>query len=469
MADAGPLDVVLRAPGDGDPAVGIDEAVEATVERLAYGGDGVARVDGFVVFVPWTAPGDRVRATVRERRPGYARARLEAVVESGPDRVRPGCPVFGVCGGCRLQHLSAVAQRRSKARAVEDAFRRIARRPLEPPPACEEAAAPWHYRRRATFTWRRTADGLVLGFHAVEAPLPDAPPPAAPGPDPLVDVTACPILAEPGNLAIAPLRAGLEAALAADDAGAGEGRIEVQVLPGGEVRLGAFAIDEETARRVAGACARTTGVPTTWGGWSQRLGARLAAGAPRLEATFAYRGLNLRAGFDSFLQADLEAAEAVYDAVLEGLDAGPGDRVVDGYAGIGVVTCHLIAAGAAVTAIEAHSGAASDLRANAARAAGGGRTHVLELPADRVDWARPRPDAIVVNPPRGGLPRSTIASIGRSPARRLVYVSCDPTTLARDVRRLGKAWRVAGARVFDLFPQTAHVETVVRLERGGGR
>jgi tRNA/tmRNA/rRNA uracil-C5-methylase (TrmA/RlmC/RlmD family) len=175
-------------------------------------------------------------------------------------------------------------------------------------------------------------------------------------------------------------------------------------------------------------------------------------------------GLRLRVGFDSFLQADPVAAARLYDGVENALAAGPGDRVVDGYAGIGVLTCRLSRAGVRVTAVEAHAGAASDLRANAV-AAGGEPVHVLELPAERVDWRRPRPDGVVVNPPRSGCAPGVLDSISRSSARRIVYVSCDPTTLARDVRRLGGAWRLESIRAFDLFPQTAHVETVASLSR----
>jgi 23S rRNA (uracil1939-C5)-methyltransferase len=91
--------------------------------------------------------------------------------------------------------------------------------------------------------------------------------------------------------------------------------------------------------------------------------------------------------------------------------------------------------------------------------------HVLELPAERVDWRRPRPDRVVLNPPRSGCAPAVLDSISRSSARRLVYVSCDPTTLARDVRRLGSAWRLESIRAFDLFPQTAHVETLASLSR----
>lgn len=433
------------------PAAG--DTIEATVERLAHGGEGVARVGGLVVFLPWTSPGERVRATVLERHPSWARARLEEVLDPGPDRVAPPCPVFGTCGGCQLQHLTAVAQRAAKGRAVADAFDRIAGRPLPEPPVCEPAARPWNYRQRAVFTWRWQPDDLRVGFHAADEPRR------------LVSILECPILAEAANARLAAWGAALSAALAErDEPHPIEGRLAVRVLSGIEVQLGIFALDPVRARPLAEACARATGAPATWGRWTPGgASLSLAPDAPRLATRFDYRGLNLRVGFDSFLQADLSAAEPLYDGVLKGLGACAGERVMDGYAGVGVITCELARAGVSVTAVESHSGAASDLRANAAAA--GGAVHVLELPAVRVDWRRARPDAIVLNPPRGGCPSAVLKSITRSPARRLVYVACDPTTLARDVSRLGAAWRIDSVAVFDLFPQTAHVETVAVLSR----
>lgn len=433
------------------------EAVELDVERIAYGGDGVGRAEGLVVFVPWTAPGERVRARIVERHPRYARARLEGVLAPAGARVEPGCPVFGICGGCRIQHLDRAAQLASKAQAVADAFERIARRALPAPLACEPAAEPWHYRRRATFTWRRTPQASALGFHAAEDP------------GAIVDVGACPIFAEPGNVALAGLREALATAPPVDGDGAEEGRVAVRALPGQDVQAGIFCDSEARAGELAAHCAATTGVATTWGARRSAEGPfALAAGAPRLATRIEIGGLRLRVGFDSFLQADPVAAARLYDAALQELAARPGDRVVDGYAGIGALTCRLSRAGVRVTAVEAHPGAASDLRANAS-AAGGEPVHVLELPAERVDWRRPRPTGVVVNPPRSGCAPGVLDSIRRSSARRVVYVSCDPTTLARDVRRLGNAWRLDSLRAFDLFPQTAHVETVASLsrERGG--
>ncbi|HUP20013.1 MAG TPA: TRAM domain-containing protein [Gemmatimonadota bacterium] len=444
---------------------GAGDLVEVAVDRIAHGGDCVGRADGLVVFVPRTAPGDRARVRLTERHPRWARGRAEALIEPAELRVTPGCAIYDRCGGCQLQHLPIEAQRAAKADAVADALERIARRSPPGPVECRPAADPWHYRQRAVLTWRAAGARLALGFHDWDEL-------AA-----VVPLVACPILDEAGNRALAGLAGGLVRALGLEDTappgtsvprGEGpEGRLAVRVLPGGAVDAGVFAADAGTARRLAESCAEVSGLAVTWGLWRPPAPLALAPGAPRLETRFDYRGLTLRAGFDAFLQADLHAAERLYDAVLEALEPAPGDRVVDGYAGIGVVTAHLSAAGAVVTAVESHPGAASDLRANAAaaEAAGGAQVHVLEIPAERMDWAKPQPRAVVLNPPRGGCPPRALASIGRSTAERIVYVACDPATLARDVKRLGAAWRLDAVTAYDLFPQTAHVETVARLSR----
>lgn len=431
-------------------AVGLDSLtgiVEAEVESLAHGGEGVARVEGRVVFVPGAAPGDRVLARIVEGHPRWARARLERVLRSSADRIEPRCPLHAECGGCGLQHVPPDIQRQAKAAAVTDLLERVGGRRPPSPVVCEPAPRDWAYRQRAVLSWRRAQESVTVGFHRAGDPVG------------LVDVPACPVL--DGRIAarLPDIRSALRAALG-DEAGADEGRLVLRAPSGHPVDAGVFAADPGAAERIAAALT-ARGDAATWGRWDRR-GLHLAGGAPRREVHLAYRGLNLRVGFDSFLQADLEAASALYEAVLEALEATAGEAVIDAYAGIGVVACELARAGVRVTAVENHHGAASDLRANVARA---GDVHVLEMAADRLDWRRPRPDGIVVNPPRGGCARRVIDGIDRSGARRLVYVACDPATLARDVHRLGAAWHLDGVRAFDLFPQTAHVETVLRLTR----
>ncbi len=435
----------------------VETTVEATIQRLAYGGEGVTHVDGLVVFVPWTAPGEKVRATVVERHSRYARARLDAVLEPAVARVEPRCPVFGRCGGCQLQHLTAVAQREAKTQAVIDAMERIGGQRELGRLACEPASSEWQYRERAVISWRWADDKLEFGYHHTDEP------------DRIVSINRCPIVNDHIDSQLSTLRAALEVALrdapVAREAGATAGRLALRLLPPGQIHAAMFADPVDLARHLARELEDRTDIETTWGGWSPESSLTLASDAPRLTSRFQYRELNLRCGFDSFVQANLSGAERLYDAVVEAVEPGPGVRIIDAYAGIGVVTCELAAAGAVVTAIEANSGTASDLRANAHANVTTGSVHVLELPADRVRWARPRPEIVVLNPPRGGCPKRVLAGISESSAKRLVYVACDPTTLARDVRRLGTGWQLESLRAFDLFPQTAHVETVAVLSR----
>lgn len=430
---------------------------EATVERLAYGGQGVTHVDGLVIFVPWTAPGEKVRATVVERHPRYARARLDAVLEPAASRVEPRCPVFGRCGGCQLQHLTAVAQREAKAQAVIDAMQRIGGQRALGSLTCEPACSDWKYRQRAVISWRWTEDGLEFGYHHTDEP------------NRIVSINRCPIVDDRIDSQLLTWRAALEGALrdspVAPGSGVTEGRLAFRLLPRGPDEAALFVDPIPLAHHLARVLEDKTDIATTWGGWSAESSLTLASAAPRRTNRFDYRGLNFRCGFDSFIQANLGGANRLYDAVIAAAEPGPGVRIIDAYAGIGVVTCELAAAGAIVTAIESHSGTASDLRANAHANAVGAFVHVLELPADRVEWARPRPEVVVLNPPRGGCPKRVLAGISRSSAKRLVYVACDPATLARDVRRLQNGWQLDSLRAFDLFPQTAHVETVAVLSR----
>lgn len=432
----------------------IGSQVEATVETIAYGGDGVARVDGRVLFVPWTAPGDRVVATVTEEHRTYARGRLESVLTPSAARTEPRCEVFGRCGGCQLQHLDPEVQRATKALAVRDALQRIGPGFPDEPLTCEAAGPSMGYRQRAVLTWRLDDGDLELGYHSASSPAR------------IVDVDTCPVLDPVLAEALATVRSGLLATQRIEGPALPyEGRVALRTLPGAGLDVGLFASGSGIDPRIAAAFGERIELPVTWGRITSSGVLELAAGAPRLARHTPYRGLDLRIGFDSFLQGNLPGAEHVYDAVVEAVEPALGQRVIDGYAGIGVAACELASAGAIVTAVEVHAGAASDLRANAARLGSLHEIHTLELSADRVDWRRPRPDVVLVNPPRGGCAKRVIQGIAASTASRLVYVSCDPATLARDVTRLGPDWRLDTIRVIDLFPQTAHVESVTRWSR----
>lgn len=425
------------------------DPLELEVESVAVGGDGVAREPGGrVVFVPRTAPGDRVRVRLTEEHGSWARGRAVEVLAPGPGRTEPPCPYYEACGGCQLQHLEREAELAAKGRAVRDALERIGGRRVEVP-APEDPGPPFGYRNRVTFTLRRNGATPVAGYHRLAEPAR------------LVNVERCPLAEEPVARAWSALRSawgpGAEVLPEGDELritvrASEAGRTVVLVEGGG----GGEGDPEKVADAVPGlAC-------YAWRpGGSDR---RLLAGAPAF--TERWLGIELRLGPETFLQVNRRVAEAMEEHLdraarrrLGGLD---GLRAVDLYAGAGARAIRWAEAGARAAACEADGEAVRAGREAARRRDAGLDFHAAPVEA-RAASLLPA-DLVVVNPPRTGLSREAAGLLRDADTAALAYVSCDPATLARDLERLGDRWRVAGVRCFDAFPQTAHVETIAWLE-----
>jgi 23S rRNA (uracil1939-C5)-methyltransferase len=454
----------------------VGETVELQVTALVAGGDGLARHDGLAVFVPRTAVGDAVRASMRPRG-RFARATVESVLVASPDRVDAPCVHYtrDGCGGCQWQHVALEAQRSAKARIVADAFERLARQPITRP-VVHGDAHPFGYRRTVRLTVRGRGQARVGGFHAANDP------------DQVVDVVTC-ALAEPTlQSAWSVVRAGLSrlpvtrqphvpSRGASVTSRAGRGRAapfdDVQVtlrrLDDGSVAL---AIDGGTQWRDADIAWFGRTVPRCRGIWwtPARGGRRLVwdadAAVPLAPTVEAADALSLAA---SFVQVNAGMADQLHTHVLSSVRAFAPAHVVDAYAGSGRLAMALQRAGVSVTAIERDAAAAAYASAQLAERAGQASSSVLTgAVEDRLGEALPA-DVVVLNPPRGGCDARVCELLSRAqpsatPApRAIVYVSCDPATLARDVSRLS-GWRVSDVTCFDLFPQTAHVETVCVLQ-----
>ncbi len=421
------------------------EAVEATVRIRALSSDGAGvgnLADGRVVFVPRTAPGDEVRVRITEGKPRWARGKLRDLLVSSPDRVAPACPYYEECGGCTLQHVAYERQLHWKGDTVREALRRISHvdiGPLEVVPSPKERS----YRSRMTFTLVRLPGGrVVAGFHHLGVP------------HRIVDVDEGCILPEP---AVASAWTGLRMAW-------GDG---ARRLPSGrKLRLTLRAVDEGVILVVEGG--RGPGRPDILlreveglvAVWANTAGgrARLLAGLKHVHDT--RLGETLRTGPTTFLQVNTVASEALHRWVLEQGGVRPGDKVVDAYCGVGLYGRDLARAGAEVLGIERDPEAARV----ASRDSPEGFTVWEGAVEDRVAKALPA-DLVVLNPPRIGVDaRVTEALVAAGPPR-LIYVSCAPATLARDIGRLSSSYEVVDVRAFDLFPQTAHVEVVVVLRR----
>jgi 23S rRNA (uracil1939-C5)-methyltransferase len=405
------------------------------IERIAAGGDGVGRMaDGRAVFVPRTAPGDEVELEDVRLHARFARAWPGRLVAPGPDRVVPRCLHYqrDRCGGCQLQHLSAAAQHAARRAIVGDALRRIGRLAVEDP-SLEAPGEPWAYRHRITLHGDPT--GRRIGFYRLgdgaEA----------------FDLERCEIAAPGINriwTAMRAVRDGLPPALdgvvlrlARDGHGHVVLRGPVRPAPDGVARLEAAMPAD--------------GPPVSWWWEPERGQARLIGGPAPVAAATA----------TSFEQVNPAVGDAVRTFAVSLAGDLFGRHAWDLYAGIGEAGRLLRQGGATVDSVERDAAAVAV--AEQAGPAEGIRRHTGPVE----HWVgRLTPPAVVfTNPPRSGMEPAVVAALARAGPAVILYVSCDPATLARDIRRLGTGYRVGVVRAFDLFPQTAHVETVVRLER----
>jgi len=417
---------------------------EVRIRAVAAGGAGVGELpDGRVAFVHRTAPGDLARVEIMQKKARWARARLVELLEAGEGRREPLCRYYGRCGGCTLEHLHYEVQLHWKGRLVADALARIAGRPLREVPPVEASPEEFRYRSRVSCHLRRVGRRVIAGFHELEHP------------DRVVDVDGDCLLPE---ASVAAVWDGLRSAW---------GPTAERLPSGRELRLtlrraarGVVLLIEggQGEGRPAELIQSVEGLIAIWHRARAGAAPRLLAGDEDVQDE--WMGQRLRTGPTAFLQVNRAAGHRLHEALVQEIGAPAGLRVVDAYAGVGSLGRRLAEQGALVTAIELDEGAA---RAAQADAPDGFRVLVGRV-EERLDEAFPA-DLVLLNPPRTGVPPGALARVAASGVERVVYVSCDPATLARDVARLGDAYYLASVRCFDLFPQTAHVETVAALRR----
>jgi 23S rRNA (uracil1939-C5)-methyltransferase len=418
--------------------------VTVRIDSIAAGGEGVGRLpDGRVTFVHRTAPGDLAQVVLTEKRDRWTRGRLLTVLEPSPERREAPCPFYERCGGCTLEHLTYDAQLKAKARIVSDALTRIGGIATEPP---EVVASPneHRYRNRVSFALRRGEHGqVVAGFHAIGDP------------DEIVDLDgSCLLFEEPIARVWDALRANwgpdaqrlpsgqqLRLTLRANAAGAVSLLIEGGYSPGRPQEL----------------IGRIDDLVAVW----HRPGeasAELIAGAPGLPETWGDETVELSGA--AFLQVNRAAAALLEAHVAELAGDVAGMRIVDAYCGVGLHARRFARAGARVVGIELDPQAVEE----ATRSAPEGATFE-EGPVEELIGRHLPADLVILNPPRAGIAQEVAEALVAARSDRIVYVSCNPATLARDLKRMGDAYRLESVRSFDLFPQTAHVETVAMLAR----
>jgi 23S rRNA (uracil1939-C5)-methyltransferase len=399
---------------------------DLNIESIATGGDGVGRTEGMVVFVPRAAVGDQLDVRVSGKK-SFGRGVIRRIVHPSPDRIEPPCAHYtrDRCGGCQLQHLRYEAQLSAKSTIIRDGLVRIGKRAIERPNV-EASPAEWRYRSKLTLAFVRTNGAWTIGLH----PFDDA--------ATVFQLDDCPITDE--RVVAIWRKVFAQVSLLSP------------ITTRGSVRL----LDDGSASLVlegdggwTGASRLLEAVPEISAIWWKAAGSGARLMASRVE--------NLTGA--SFSQVNSGMAAALHAHVIERVRASGANVVVDGYAGSGATAIPLAEAGHRVVAIELDRNAAAAI---ASRLPAGSRS-IAGAVEEHLPSAFPA-DLVLLNPPRTGLAQEVPGQLESSTAQQIIYVSCNPATLGRDLARM-PSYRVTSVHGFDMFPQTAHVETVCELTR----
>jgi 23S rRNA (uracil1939-C5)-methyltransferase len=435
----------------------LEKPIQARIEKLVYGGEGLAHADGHTIFVPFSVPGELLAIEPLDRRKKWIRGRPSRILEPSTQRVPPSCPHFGACGGCHYQHISYAGQLQQKVNILRETLRRIGGVNWEGPINVHESP-PFGYRNRAQWAVRREGQGTHLGYHMAGAST-------------VLTANVCPVLSSR-----------LERCLAAMQASLAGG-----ALPGKIVEIEAFAdsADERLALNVAF---------ESFSASPEELAAAIRAAVPNVESIllldrrrqrFELSGpgyiaqqageYRYRVGHLSFYQANRFLPLDLLRTLLDGAQGG---LALDLFAGVGFFSIPLAAKFQRVIAVDTNLSAVRDLRANV-EAAGG---NVVSRHSSADSFLRgfgETPDFVVLDPPRAGLGAESAARLAALSPREIAYLACDPATLARDLAvllgtsksaaastpRREASYAIAAMHLFDLFPQTYHIEALVRLRR----
>ncbi len=468
--------------------------VELVVDRIVAGGTGLAQLDGLKVFVPFAAPQERVRARITVRKKDYAVAQIAEILEPSPIRVPARCPFYGACGGCQLQHLSYEGQLIVKKLFVNDALQRIGR-VFVPVRNISGRSEPWRYRNKTQYPVQpqepnqalrqdysasltqsstpeqeqtaaradRAASRPKVGFYRQDSHV-------------LLDIPTCLLHPE----AFDRIRAGaVEAIFAADETAYDErnhkgnirhlmfrtsGTETVVTVSTRTQNIKPLLVERLAALAGVSGIVQTVNPDRT----NRILGNRTVLLAGRAELHFQVLDKSFRVSPLSFFQVNTGQAEELCRKVLRYCAPTGGETVLDLYSGVGMLTITLAGFVGKVVGCEIEGSAIADARFNA-ELAGADNVEFIAGDVDNVIASIDRADIVVLDPPRKGASPATIKHITRLRPDRVVYVSCNPATLARDLKLFEElGYQTTDVEPTDMFPQTFHVEVVTRLERKRG-
>lgn len=445
--------------------------VEVRIDDLAYGGQGVGRIDGFVVFVRHSVPGDLLRVRITKRKKGHAEGEIEEIIEPSPDRIEAPCPLFGKCGGCSWQNMPYEVQLHHKEKQARSVVERLGKVQPERIDPIVGSPLEYRYRNKMDFTFgMNNAGEPIIGFHKMNQF------------SHIIEVSACLLQPEPIDRLLVAMTGWVRSkGLVSHNPFSHQGLLRHlivrhsvktnQIVAVLLTNKGDLPDRDDLIETLRKACPELKGF--TWG-INQSL-ADVARqdnemwrwGEPWLDESLG--DMTFRVSPLSFFQVNTKAAVKLYDVVKELIgDEATDMRLLDAYCGTGTIGLFCADRVGEIVGIEVIKEAIWDARLNARNNGvgnslflAGDMRKVLPLAADTGDFGR-----VIMDPPRGGMDKRSLKGLLELRAPVMIYVSCNPSTLARDLVTISEAgYRPTVMRPVDLFPQTFHIETVVRFDR----
>jgi 23S rRNA (uracil1939-C5)-methyltransferase len=455
------------------------DRAEIRIEKTAFGGQGLARLDGFVIFVDGAIPGERVTARVVKKKRDYAEATILEVLEGSPDRVYPPCPYAGYCGGCRWQHVRYERQLDFKKEHIKEAMARTGGIPEVQIHDVIPSEKRFAYRNKMEFSFSdrrwllphedvktQSKDAFALGLHV-------------PGTFyKVIDVEACLLQHETGNVILREVRRYvLDSGIPVYGLKTHQGFWRFLMLRHSQffdqwmVNLVTSEQRQNVLEPLAEAlCRRFPNIKTVVNNINSRRAAIAAGERERL--LFGKGHIQDKIGpfcFDisanSFFQTNSMSAERLYRTILEYAELKGTEIVLDLYSGTGTIPIFISSKTKAVVAMEIAESAISDARRNCRTNNVYNCQFIQGDIREELSTLKVKPDVLIIDPPRAGLHKEILAKVMELGADRIIYVSCNPATMARDIGHMSKAYGIVEIQPVDMFPHTYHIEAVAKLVR----
>lgn len=438
------------------------QVLSISLENLAYGGDAVGHHQGQAVFVPYGVPGDELKVKITEPHQTYSRGEVYEIMKPSDRRVKPDCRHFGICGSCQWQMMDYQYQLEQKTNITREIFKRLGKIETREI-AVLPTAGQWHYRNKAQYPVQASKNGNGMGYYRLKS-------------HDLVDIQECPLLEDSITQAFGKVKEIINKSGLKGSAPAGHsGNLRHLIFRYSKIEeaLSLVLVTRyqpdlhKIAQRIL------AGVPNMKSVWQNVNSAR---GNVILGKKWNHLGgveylserigdITYRLSPGSFLQSNLRASEIVYQKIKESLQLSPGDEVADLYSGMGSIALQLAGQAKRVVAIEEFAPAVDDARSNAAVNNISNCEFLCGRAEDQLIKIKSA-DALVLDPPRQGAAPGVIEAIARLSPSRIAYLSCNPSTLARDAALLiGKGYKLQKLFLADMFPQTYHIENLAILTR----